>query len=309
MKKALLLLVSLLLLSCKNDSDPTSQSSVTNKKIAAVSFDGKELFAPPVSASLESKYQDYKTAYLADTSDIESLIWYGRFEAYKANYAEAIEIYTNGIQRFPDDPRLLRHRGHRYISIRQIDNAIKDFELAAKLIEGKENIIEPDGMPNPKGIPVSTLHGNIWYHLGLAYYLKNDLNNALRGFSNCIESGTNDDNLVSATHWIYMILRRLDNKDEANRYLEAVKKDMNIIENFAYHDICLFYKGEKSLEELSGNNDKGASNDAIDYAIANWHLYNGDMLAAKPLYDKLLSKQSWNSFGFIAAEADHLRVF
>ena len=37
------------------------------------------------------------------------------------------------------------------------------------MIAGKEDSIEPDGMPNPQNIPVSSLHTNIWYHLGLAY--------------------------------------------------------------------------------------------------------------------------------------------
>ena len=56
-------------------------------------------------------------------------------------------------------PRFPRHRGHRYISIRQLDNAISDFEHAASMIDGQPNEIEPDGMPNARGIPVSTLQG------------------------------------------------------------------------------------------------------------------------------------------------------
>ncbi len=64
--------------------------------------------------------------------------------------------------------------------IREFDRAIQDFEKAATLIEGTEDKIEPDGLPNAQNIPVSTLHTNIWYHLGLAYYLQHDLENALR---------------------------------------------------------------------------------------------------------------------------------
>jgi len=46
-------------------------------------------------------------------------------------------------------------------------------------MKDKPNQIEPDGLPNAKNIPISTLKGNIWYHLGLAYYLKGDFENAL----------------------------------------------------------------------------------------------------------------------------------
>ena len=51
---------------------------------------------------------------------------------------------------------MYRHRGHRYISIRQFDRAIVDFEAAAGLIEGQENRIEPDGLPNTQNIPLTT---------------------------------------------------------------------------------------------------------------------------------------------------------
>jgi len=313
MKYGILPIIILCLSSCKSDravDHPTlSQEQTEEINIAAVSLFGKDLIAPEPSEKLKQQYADRRSDYLQDTTNINKLIWYARFEAYLVNYNEAIEILSKGIERFPNDPRLYRHRGHRYISVRNFDAAIDDLEKAAELIEGTENQIEPDGMPNAKNTPVSTLHGNIWYHLGLAYYLKNDMENAFTGFKNCLDSGTNDDNIVSSTHWLYMILRRLDKEEEANRYLEAIKEEMDIIENFAYHDICLFYKSDKTLTDLGVNTSQGSSNDAIAYAVANWHVYNDDLLTAKPLYDKLLSKPSWNSFGYIAAEADFVRIF
>ena len=239
-----------------------------------------------------------------DPQNPDKLIWYGRFTAYAGDYQGAIELYTKGIEQFPEDPRFLRHRGHRYISIRKFDEAIQDFEKAAKLIEGRPNEIEPDGMPNAQNIPISTLHGNIWYHLGLAYYLKQDMPNALRAYQNCLNSTQNDDNVVSSTHWLYMILRRMDQKEEAESYLEVIKPEMNIIENFSYHNACLFYKGEITEEELLGDSGAAASNDAITYALGNWYQYNGEVEKAEEILGNLLEKGSWNSFGFIAAEAD-----
>jgi len=309
MKITHLIIILACLLSCKNDVNLIPHHDSTPDNIAAISLTGKELLAPPPSQKLIDQYNTYRSKYLSDTSNVNSLIWLARFEAYKVNYIEAIELYTKGINLYPNDPRLYRHRGHRYISSRNFDAAIDDLEKAAMLIKGKKNEIEPDGMPNAKNIPISTLHGNIWYHLGLAYYLKDDLNNAFRCFKNCLDIGTNDDNIVSSTHWLYMILRRMNKKDEADWYLEAIKEDMNIIENYAYHNICLFYKGVKSIEDLSEDQDNGISNDAVAYAIANWYLYNDDSLYAKPLYDKILSRPSWNSFGYIATEADFVREF
>lgn len=309
MNLRILVVLASCIISCKADKPTVLSDTDQDKNIAAISLFGIDLEAPAPSQKLIDQYELHRSNYLKDTTNIDNLIWFARFEAYKANYNEAIEILSQGIKNFPADARLYRHRGHRQISIRNFDAAIDDLEKAAQLIEGKENEIEPDGMPNKQNIPVSTLHGNIWYHLGLAYYLKDDMNNAFRGFKKCLDAGNNDDNIVSSTHWLYMILRRLNKEKEANSYLEAIKKDMKIIENFAYHDICLFYKGDKTLAELQGDTAEGSSNDAIAYAIANWHLYNGDLLYAKPLYDKLLARDSWNSFGYIAAEADHVREF
>ena len=182
-------------------------------------------------------------------------------------------------------------------------------EKAAKIIEGTKNEIEPDGMPNARNIPVSSLHGNIWYHLGLAYYLKNDMENALRAYKNCLASINNNDNIVSSTNWIYMILRRMDRKDEADKYLENITADIDVIENMDYHRICLFYKGELSLEELYPEGEEGSSSDAIKYAIGNWYFYNGELDKAKAMFKDIVNTQGWASFGHISAEAHYKYYF
>ena len=87
-------------------------------------------------------------------------------------------MFSKGVAAHPNNPRMYRHRGHRYITTRQFDRAIADFEKAATLIKGTPDEIEPDGAPNPTGKPRSSLHFNIWYHLGLAHYLKGDYQKA-----------------------------------------------------------------------------------------------------------------------------------
>ena len=52
--------------------------------------------------------------------------------------------------------------------------AIADLRRASQLVAGKPDEVEPDGAPNKAGIPRSTLQSNIWYHLGLAQYLRGD---------------------------------------------------------------------------------------------------------------------------------------
>ena len=310
MKQSLLVFVIIVFhSSCKQQAKEARTSTSQPREPEAISLLGDSLYANQPSEKVLEKYQLHRLKYEKDSLNVENLIWFGRFTAYKVYYNEAIDIYTRGIKRFRDDPRLYRHRGHRYISIRKFDQAIRDLEYAVKLIEGTENRIEPDGMPNAQNIPVSSTHGNIWYHLGLAYYLKHDFENALKAYQQCLASTNNDDNLVSSTHWIYMILRRMQRPEEASTYLDAITDSLEVIENTAYHEACLFYKGAISLDELSAEVEEGASGDAIRYAIGNWHLYNGDREKARSIFESILSGPSWNSFGYIAAESDFALEF
>ncbi len=303
--RTILALLILVLSSCMDN-----QSGDTERPRKPETFTtklGKVISIPAPTPEVYDLYQQAKKDYIEDSLSIDHIIWYGRRAAYLPRYQEAIEIYTKGIARYPDEPRLYRHRGHRYISIREFEKAVADLERAAELIEGTENQIEPDGLPNPQGIPISTLHGNIWYHLGLAYYLKHDLENAYRAYLNCRNAHANDDNLVSSTHWLYMIQRRLDNDSLAAELLTPINQNMNIIENFGYYDLCRFYKELIPMDSLS--QDLGSAGDAVKYGLANWDLYNGNLNTAKKKMEKILEGTTWNSFGYIAAESDYLYYF
>jgi alpha-L-fucosidase len=285
------------------------RASAGEKSIQAVSLLGDALYSSDPAESALQKYTEAKADFAENPDNPEALIWYGRRTAYLGEYREAIDIYSQGITKFPEDARMYRHRGHRYISVREFDAAIRDFEKAAQLIDGTEDIIEPDGMPNARNIPVSSLHSNIWYHLGLAYYLKNDLENALRVYRKGLEGPQNNDKLVSTSHWLYMTLRLLGHEDEAKKAMEPIQADMDIIENMAYHKLCLLYKGEIAIEELTDPEFSSIMNDAVAYGIGNWFYYNGEKDKAKEVFQKILKGRGWASFGYIAAEADYKREF
>ncbi len=270
----------------------------------AVTLSGKPLYPAKPDQKTLDQLADAKRNYETNPNDADNIIWYGRRTAYTGDFRGAIGIYSEGIEKFPNDDRMYRHRGHRYISIREFDRAIEDLEKAAKLIEGKENEMEPDGLPNAQNIPVSSRHGNIWYHLGLAYYLKHDWENALRAYQNGFDAGRNDDNRVSTTHWLYSISRRIGDEEGAAKFLDVITADMNVIENFSYHKLCLFYKGEISERELIGDGEDTPSGASAAYGLANWYYYNGDLEKATEHMEALVNTDSWAAFGFIAAEAD-----
>ncbi len=291
---ALLLFITL---GCRNSTEQVH-------RVAAYNLWGEPLYAPQPSPELSEKYDARKKAYLGDVHNMDALIWYGRYAAYMGRYDEAIELFSTGIREAPRDSRFYRHRGHRYITTRQFDKAIIDLQKARELIRGTQNSIEPDGMPNARNVPVSTLHGNIYYHLGLAYYLNGRLPQALDAYLSCLEASTLPDNIVSSTHWIYMILRRMGRTEEANEILKPIQENMDIIENFSYYRLCLFYKGLITEKDLLTTSEDSAADDAVRYGLANWYIYNNQSNAGYNNLREIIKGSNWASFGYIAAEAD-----
>jgi tetratricopeptide (TPR) repeat protein len=278
----------------------------------AVSLFGQPLISRPPTgdalARLEENLAAARKAYEASPSDPEAVIWLGRRTAYFGRFRESIAIYTRGIEKHPRYAKLYRHRGHRYISVREFDKAIADLERAAQLIRGKPDEIEPDGQPNARNTPTSTTQSNIWYHLGLAYYLKGDFKNALRAYRECLKVSKNDDMLAATSHWLYMTLRRLGRDAEAKKTLEPIHEKMDIVENASYHRLLLMYKGVLTPEDVLGKAKEGVDLPTTGYGVANWHFYNGRREPAVELLRAIVSGEQWAAFGYIAAEADLHRL-
>jgi tetratricopeptide (TPR) repeat protein len=268
-------------------------------------------FSAETRLELQAKLEEARHRYEKDPNNVDALIWYGRRTAYLAQYKDAIFIFTEGIEQFPNDARLYRHRGHRYITLRCFDDAIADLEKAAKLIKGKPDEIEPDGLPNARNIPTSTLQSNIWYHLGLAYYVKGNFRRALNAYRETEKVSNNPDMLVATTHWLYMTLRRLGREKEAKQTLLKIKDDLDIIENADYDKLIRIYKGQlkaaDGLAEISKNPDS-LSNATLGYGLGNWFLYNGKRADAERIFRAVTSGNQWSSFGYVAAEAELKRL-
>ncbi|MCC6164071.1 MAG: tetratricopeptide repeat protein [Acidobacteria bacterium] len=276
----------------------------------ATSLLGTPLF-PPVPIPNEAKLlDDLRLAQsVANTTTPEAIIWIGRRQAYLWRYAAAIATFTDGIRRYPDDARMYRHRGHRYITTRQFDKARADFERAAALIRNTADSIEPDGAPNPAGQPRSTLHFNIWYHLGLTYYLQGDFAKALDAYTQCMAVSTNDDSIVATSDWMWMTLMRLGRKDEAARVLARITPRMDILENGSYHRRLLMYKGLDTPDALLDPAGADATTIATQgYGVGNYYLVMGDRERARRTFTQVIAGSGWNAFGYIAAEADLARM-
>lgn len=270
---------------------------------------GVPIIAPVLSektrTEFEAKRQQAQQDFDKNPANADAHIWLGRRTAYLGLYEEAIRLYTEGVARHPLDARFYRHRGHRYLSIRCFDKGIADFETAAKLIKGKPDEIEPDGMPNAQNIPTSTLQSNIWYHLGLGYYLKGDYKKAEKAYKNCLKVSKNPDMYVATANWLYITLRQLNKNKEAAKLLATITADMKLIENEDYIHILRLYQGKILPESIKAELTKGTttlSNASKGFGLGNFYLLNGQTAEAKEIFDMIVKGNQWSSFGYIAAE-------
>jgi tetratricopeptide (TPR) repeat protein len=266
--------------------------------------------SPEAQRAAEAKLAEARAAYEKDPKDADALIWLGRRTAYLGRFDEAIRIYTEGLRRHPRDARLYRHRGHRYITTRRYDEAVRDLARAAQLVRGRADEVEPDGLPNARNTPTSTLNSNVWYHLGLARYLLGDFRGALEAYRECEKFSKNPDMLVATSHWLYMTLRRLKREEEARRVLGRITPDMDVIENGDYHRLLLMYKGETTPEAVlaAAAEKQGVGYATVAYGVGNWHVYGGQPGKALRLFLELMQLPQRTSFGYIAAEAELERM-
>ena len=278
----------------------------------ATSLLGRSL--PEVTLSDEAR-KDFEAKLAKATADFtkdpdaaDNILWLGRRTAYLGRYREAISIYTRGIAEHPEDARFLRHRGHRHITVRELDNAVADLEKAAALIHGKPDEVEPDGLPNPQGIPTSTLHFNVYYHLGLAHYLKGDFEKALQAYRSCMEvSKDSPDRLVATTNWLWMTLKRLGREKEAKEALGPIRADLKVIEDQDYLDRLRVFKGETKVDELlTGDGPLSAATRL--YGAGFYWLVSGEKQKARETFERLASSPDWAPFAVMAAEAELLRM-
>jgi tetratricopeptide (TPR) repeat protein len=273
----------------------------------ARSLMGQPLYPPelPLEARqrAEAQLDSAGQAWDAAPDDADAVLTYGRRLAALGRYREAIDAWSQGIARHPRDARFYRYRGHRWITLRQFGRAVGDLQKAERLLRGR-----PD-LPEPEGSPGTTLQQSVWYHLGIAFYLRGDFNRAANAFRYALAASRGDDQRVASTDWLYMSLRRANRPDEARAALAAVPADVKVTESRSYLQRLRLYRGELPVDSLldpAGKTNVEVATQA--YGAGNWYLYNGRPGDAEQVFWKITQAENWAPFGYIAAEADLRRL-
>lgn len=278
----------------------------------------RPIFPDDVREPLDTQLAEARAAYEAAPNDVEALLLLGQRTGASGRFRAAIAVYTEGIATHPNDARLYRYRGHRLISLRRFDEAIADLTEAARLVAGRAPELElPAGSP-PDTPYIYTLQFSIWYHLGLANYLRGSFDQARTAYQECAMFAPTAETLVAVTHWRYMTLRRLGATEETAAILAPITPDLPVVENRPYYRLTLLYTGvltpEQALAPDPQDKDKGMGDNkalmdaTVGYGVGNWYQYNGHQPEADALFRRIHDTTppgiSRFAFGYIAAEAE-----
>ncbi len=302
------MVVVLLACAAKETTAPTA-AQPNEREPSIVSLTGKKYYTPEwtekTKSALDSNLNVAQKNFEADPSE-ENYIWLGRRLAYLYLYDSAIDVFTDGLAKYPESFRLLRHRGHRYITVRKFDLAVADLKKASELMKDAPIEIEPDGAPNKLNIPLSNTQFNVWYHLGLAYYLQQDFEKAALAYEECLKVSNNDDLVTATVDWLYMTYQRVGKQDRAKKILSIIHDNMKIIENDSYLKRLKMYQGKLKPEDVlqvsADAEDADLSLATQGYGVGNWYLVNSDSAKANNIFRQVISGKYFAAFGFIAAE-------
>src|ERR1043166_2812774 len=110
-----------------------------------------------------------EAAHKLDPKNIDKIIALGVAQSGARQFREAIETFTSGLAiappNTPQQAMLLRWRGHRYLSTRQMDKALADLT---------------------RGNAIDTTNYGIWYHLGIVRFARGEFDQAATCFTRAL---------------------------------------------------------------------------------------------------------------------------
>lgn len=305
MRNYMLPALALMLLSCSRPAATEQNSMADTEGVEAVAFAGKPLLSKIADSTALAK-SDSVIAAIKSKGQLseDDYVDIGRQFVGTYRYKLAVANFTEGLTQYPNSFKILRNRGHRYITLRQLDNAIADLTKAEELIRPLPEVWEYDAA----GKPSASLQHQIWYHIGLYHYLKKDYTQSAAAFEKALSWAHEPANIVGATNWLYDNYKRLGENDKAEALLKPITPDYEMDHEHAYFKRIMLYKGVIKPEELVDVNlpsDKLSVQDITKmYGLANWYAYQGNNDKAMTLYNKILESSEWAGFAYAASEIE-----
>ncbi len=232
-----------------------------------------------------------------------SYSWRGRREGFMGNYAKAIEIFTEGMELFPESYALYRYRGYHLVRNYQFEEGIIDLRRAEELIENVDVAPTQEGIPGRSNFSPSTFKRNIYYYLAESSMATGDYNTVVEYMDKAAETNQlrdKDDFLVSTSFYKYMAMRKLGQHDEANEMIMAIPRGLDIISNRDYYDAIQFLQGRVSRDQFMGRADSLGL-----YTIAMVDMFEDRNADAKEIFTVVTNN---NHKGYWLAEVELLNL-
>jgi tetratricopeptide (TPR) repeat protein len=227
-----------------------------------------------------------EAALASDPRSVDKIIALGTAQSGARQFREAIATFSRGLAVAPDNAMLYRWRGHRYISVRDLERARADLTRGSTLD--------------------STIYGN-WYHLGIVRYVTGDFAGAADAFMHALPKAPDAGELSASTDWLWMSLARAGRAAEAKALLD--RRPDTLATTNAYAARLRLYRGEIGVDQvITAADTSDVALATLNYGIGNWYLVRGDAARAKDYFERSIRSGGWPAFGFIAAEADLRRL-
>lgn len=260
-------------------------------------------FNPETKAWLEKDLEIALATRAIAPEREESWHWLGRRYGYLGRNAEAIEVFSEALKKFPDSYRLYRYRGRHLARNYQWEQAIKDYRKALELMEDEPDRYEPNGIANGLDLTISTFKQNVPYYLGQTSMAVGDYETVISAMDEAINVPVlfaYVEELIPVVYWKYMAHRKMGNHQLAEAELAKVPDEYQLIENDTYHAAVNYLKGNYDREEFL------LSADAIGkYAVAMKDHFEGRNEDAIKLWNELTDA---GAHGFWPAEAELLMI-
>lgn len=269
----------------------------------ATSLIGTALTVPKFSAKTQ-KMLDEDIAIAAAALRIapdreDSHIWYGRRLDYAGRICDAVDAFSAGLKQFPDSYKLYRFRARDLTRARRFNEALADYEKALTLMGDTPDSFEPDGMPNPIGLTISTYRGNIVYYHAQTSFATGDYPTMIAGMARSLELSADfarNDMRVPTAYWTYLAYRKMGQHDKARVAIDAIEPGLKLIENFTYYQAVQIMQGRLKPADVAGTNDS-----TIKFAIAMERRFAGDEAGARALLTEIVRE---NPQGHWPSEAE-----
>lgn len=260
-------------------------------------------YNPDTQARLEKDLEIAKAVMEVAPDRASSYEWLGRRYGYLGRLPEAIEVFSQGLKKFPDNYKLYRYRGRHLARNYQWDQAISDYNKAAELLKNVPDSYEPNGIANALDLTISTFKQNIPYYLAQTSMATGDYETVLSGMDEAINVPVRFaymEELIPVTLWKYMALRKLGRHADAEAELKKVPDEYDLIENDQYHRAVNYLKGNYTRAEFLEIADVIGK-----YTVAMKDLFEGDIKNAKKLFNETTDS---GPRGFWPSEAELLML-